>query len=283
MSIEEHKDSILNIIHDNTDLNFTPDETISVRMGNKVLKFEVVETETTITDEIELEIKKKYQDKLSEIQKYISEKYSEMEEAFDYYKNEYDQKEKELNKKLKESNIMPDITTDHANQGLSVVKGSNGNLVWLYRGIYWPKYVDEKPIDPKYSKKMITPIIIIIETDEYNVVSVKTRTFVDMIQFEHYHRYGGGDCWGSWNPSTETWKTIDDIIEIGKRAIGILENINSLSLGTRSPKGLPRFNTLEKHLTSDSSLEYNVSKNNERLGDIQNEETTNSVDNMWTT
>jgi hypothetical protein len=129
---------------------------------------------------------------------------------------------------------------------------------------------------------MITPIIIIIETDEYNVVSVKTRTFVDMIQFEHYHRYGG-DCWGSWNPSTETWKTIDDIIEIGKRAIGILENINSLSLGTRSPKGLPRFNTLEKHLTSDSSLEYNVSKNNERLGDIQNEETTNSVGNMWTT
>jgi hypothetical protein len=151
---------------------------LTVRAGNKVLKLEVVSEEPL---DIEEEIRKEYRDKLIEklniIKKHINDKINSMSDFVSRIRFEYERKEEELTRKLHEAKLMPDVSVEDAKKGLSVVKGTGQDeYIWLVQGIYWPKTLDQEYIDPKYQKKMITPIGCLVETlcTFLPLVSIKT-------------------------------------------------------------------------------------------------------------
>jgi hypothetical protein len=192
---------------------------------------------------------------------------------------------------------MPNITYDQAKAGLSVVKGHKDYrgdadvMTWLYQGVYWPKFVDSKPIDPKYAKRLISPVTLEIVTVKDRVRSVTVRKTIGLAKFRHYHAMGGdNDCWGQWSIPTR-WAEPTDILGIAQHAMGVLENVNTRSPGDQSPSGLPRLSTLSQHvLTGDAArnVEYTTSRADERAGieretDRGDQETRGRTGQVWST
>lgn len=255
---------------------------MTVRIGGKVVKFEVTGEVSLPEDEIRAEYAKKLSDKLKSIKDTLNEKMSEMAYMADEARRDYEKKEKALNDKLKSAKPMPDVTYEHAKAGLSVVKGAGaGELFWMYQGIYWPKFVDNRPISPTYIKKMITPITLIVATKDDKVTSVITRKTIGLGKFDHYHNTGGSDCWGSWN-FNKSWKTPDDILSICRDAMAVLENINGGSLAQRSPSGLPTYATVLKNSGNVVPSTTSLSKVDERIG-VTDEGSRDTVGGTWTT
>ena len=225
-------------------------ENITLRIGGHVCRLEKVE-DIDISDnltDIKNEYKQKVNERLSEVSTFVNEKMIEYKRAIDSIKSEYRRKENEVDERLKTLVSMPDVSLDHATKGLSISKGSSGagSISWYVRRMFNPKFVDGKPLKETIVKKMITPIIIQIDTTGSRITRVSTRKFMDLRYFDHYHQ-SGPDCWGNWKHPV-TWETPDDIIAVADEAISVLENVNSMSLAMRAPAGLPRFTTLRRNI-----------------------------------
>ncbi len=249
------KDKVLKEIHndiDSFDVDDIKTKGITIRVGSNILKFKLSEEEdlSSIENEIREEYKKRIREKLNIIKEKVSEKMIEMSNFVNQLKLEYESKEEKLKRKLRNVVIMPDVKFKHACSGLSVVKGDMENeIIWLVNGIYWPKFVNEDPIDPKFSKKMISNIVFLIKTRNNKVLELSTRKPIGMEMFEHYHQ-NNPDCWGDWSPSEEKFNGPDDAIRIARKAEALLEYINKHSIAKSSPRGLPRLSTVKNHLIS---------------------------------
>jgi len=256
---------------------------LTIRCGTKILKLTATEIEDlSMEQEIREELRQKLTEKLFLIKEKLNVKITEMVQYTQRIKIEAERKERELEEKIRNARVMPDVTMDHAKRGLSCVKSQERDgLIWLIQGIYWPKTVDRKPIDPRYSKKLLTNITFKIKTIGNKVVQVSTHQTIGLNHFDHYHQQNP-DCWGNW-VFNSTYKTPNDIIQIARNAEAVLENVNSRSLANRQPRGLPRFETLQRHvLTNEKSIENNINMLNQtttRSGitaDIRSND-----DNVW--
>ena len=222
---------------------------MTIRAGSKLMKLQVVETnELDIVEEIKNEYRAKLNEQLGRIKTAVQTKVSEMVTFVSTIREDFEKKEAELKKRLEKSQIMPALTMDHMRKGLSVGPGDHKDEIhWFVRAVYWPKFVDMVPIEPRYAKKLVTPIIIMITTEGNTVKSVGTKTPIGLKNFSHYHQ-AEPDCWGRWKWKT-TWKTPDDILAIAREAEGVLENVNTGSIAKRNPVGLPTEQVLRRHLT----------------------------------
>ena len=245
--LKSKMDSIHMEIKD-VDVDDIKTEGISVRLGNRVLKFVVdKDTPISIEDELKEEYKKSIIKKLTDISKSIEIKVNSMSTYISNIKNDYEQKKRILNDKMQNVSLMPNVNIEHACQGLSLVKGAHADsLIWFVQGIFWPKYVDDGILDPKWAKKMVTNVVFQIETDKDHIMRVSTRKPLGLDYFEHYHQ-SRPDCWGNWSHKS-TWNTPEDIIHTGREAEAVLERINSDSMAVVNPRGLPRFQTLKRHI-----------------------------------
>lgn len=266
---------------DKVDIDSIQMDGITIRAGRQILKLQVVQTEDLpIVDEIKEEYKKKLNDQLGRIKTAVQSKVSEMVTFISTIREDYEKKEIELKKRLDSAQIMPSISADHMRKGLSVGPGARKNeLYWFVRGVYWPKFVDYNPIDPRYAKKLVTPIVIQIITENDIVKSVTTKTPIGLKTFSHYHQ-AEPDCWGKWRHKPN-WKTADDILAIAHEAQAVLENVNSASIAKRNPVGLPTFQVLERHIThKGDKVVKETDTNNKRAGVA---EADSLLDDTWTT
>ena len=254
---ETNFDKVDKLVKDMDDILKTVDmkdvalDQITVRMGGRMLKFtKISDDEIPLEQEIRREYNTKLSAKLSDISTHIHNKINEAMRTIAAQKEEFERKERLLQDKLAKAAPMPDVFSDHARKGLSIFKGDRaGEIKWLVRRTYWPKFVDRKPIDPDFIKKFITPIYVLIVTSGNKVTGVSTRKLAGLDAFEHYHQ-AHPDCWGQWKWPTE-WKTPDDIIQIADQAEAVLENVNRGSIARQDPMGLPKIDTLMRHLVPD--------------------------------
>jgi hypothetical protein len=206
-----------------------------------------------------------------------------MSEFVNTLRREYERKEKELQKRLDTMTPMPDLSTQHMYDGLSICQGDYPSEInWLVQGIYWPKYVDRRAIEPNYTKKMMSHIIICIVTKKDRITSVSTRKPLGFDFFQHYHQ-ANPDCWGEWKYPTKFNNDPYEIIRIAQEAQVVLENINTGSVAKRNPRGLPRKDTLMRHLLPDGegvqhmkNLRQNIRRLGANVGGISINE-----DNFW--
>jgi hypothetical protein len=242
---------------------------ITIRCGNRKLELSVVENEKmSVEDEMKEEFRSKLRDRLQEIKVRLNTKIEEMAEFTAQIRLETERKERELQKELDKAVPMPNVTFKHAQAGLSVVKGSGkGNLIWLVQALYKPILVNEDNIDMRYAKKLITPIIIMIKTNGKYVKKVSTHKPLGLDYFSHYHQLSP-DCWGNWKYKT-TWKTPEDILNCARQAEAVLERIYTQSVAKSDPAGLPRIETLKKHVTKKKTKKEEFSNTNiRRMGEM---------------
>lgn len=272
---------------DTIDVDKIKSEGLTIRAGEKVLKFQVI-SETPIPEitEIREEFRTKLTEQLQKIKEKINTKITETSNFVSGLKREFEKKERELKDRLSRSQPMPDVFKEHAEKGLSLVKGRyKDELMWLVQGIYWPKFVDQKPLEGKFSKKMLTQVIFCINTKNNRVTGVSTRKPVDFGWFSHYHQ-STPDCWGNWKHATK-YETPEDIIAIAREAEAVLENINLGSIADHNPRGLPRLTTVKRHVLkiderkNEKKLDIGILNQNARragiTGDVRND------DDTWTT
>jgi hypothetical protein len=263
-------------------------EGMTIRIGGRVVKLEMTEEVSLPEDDIRAEYSAKLTEKLQRIKDVLNEKMSEMTYMTEQYRQDFEEKERKLKRKLEEANLMPDITYEHAKQGLSVVRtGSREQdaLTWLYQGVYWPKFYDGKPIDPKYAKRMISPVTLCIKTVGKRIQSVTVNKTIGLGKFDHYHRHGGdSDCWGSWRGYNSDWSTPDDILRIARKAMAVLENVNPMSPGNPTPAGLPRLETLGNHVLRGAearAVQHSTNVADERAGITETDR--GDSDDVWST
>lgn len=247
---------------------------VTLRSGNKIIKFEVVSEEIhPIEDEIREEVRIKLAEKMAEVKENLNTRINDMMNLTRQVKDEAERKVRDYKAKLNNTQIMPDVTHAHAKKGLSVVKGEGDETIWLIRGVYWPKYVvdqnDEyRQIEPRYAKKMMSEVVFMIKTTGKVVKNVSTRQPIGLGKFHHYHQrtsIGATDCWGKWKFNT-SWTTPNDILKIAKEAEAVLETINTLSMATENPRHLPQKNNLEQHLLRGTDNIGRVDSKASRLG-----------------
>lgn len=223
---------------------------LSIRAGGKLLKLQIVETsELEVVEEIKNEYRAKLNEQLGRIKTAVQSKVSEMVTFISTIREDYEKKELELKKRLEKAQIMPSLSIEHMRKGLSVGPGDRKDeIYWFVRSVYWPKFVDLVPIEPRYAKKLVTPIVIQIVTEGNVVKSVGTKTPIGLKNFSHYHQTDTADCWGRWKHKT-SWKTPEDILAIAREAEGVLENVNTASIAKKNPIGLPTEQVLRRHVT----------------------------------
>lgn len=272
---------------DTIDVNNIRTEGLTIRAGEKVLKLEVVsESPIPEVDEIREEFRKKLTEQLQKIKEKINTKITETSNFVSGLKREYERKERELKNRLSKSQPMPDVFMSHAQKGLSLVKGDRKDTMhWLVQGIYWPKQIDGRPLEGKFSKKMLTQIVFCIETKLNTVISVTTRKPIDMSYFNHYHQ-SSPDCWGNWKHPSR-FETPEDIINIAREAEVVLENINTGSIADHNPRGLPRLTTVKRHILKgddakdEKKLDFGILNQTARRSGITG--TVRNDDDMWST
>lgn len=243
-------------------------KTVTIRLGNKV--YELVPSRTDDLD-VEAQIRKEFEEKLVEkrmkIKDTVKDKMTEVSALVSSIQDEYDRKERILKDTLAKSAPMPNVTWEHAVRGLSLVKGSSrGEIIWLVKRTYNPKYIDHKSIEPLYVKKLITNIYVRIITIDNSITTISTHYMSNLEYFDHYHQ-ARPDCWGNWKKPT-SWKTPDDIIKAADDAIAVLENINTMSIAKRNPALMPRLETLRRHVkaVAEAPTEIKVSTTGMREG-----------------
>jgi hypothetical protein len=226
-------------------------EVVKVRLGNKVYDLVASETpETFDEDSIRKEFNKKIVDKIVNIKSSIKSKMDEVLSMVSSVQEEYRRKELMLKETMAKAVPMPDVNFSHAQKGLSVVKGRElGEVYWLVKRTYNPKFIDHKRIEPLYVKKLMTNIIVMIITKHDMVTSVTTRYMNSLEYFDHYHQ-ARPDCWGSWK-YPNTWKKVDDILQIADDAVAVMENINTMSIARRTPAAMPKLSTLRNHVAKE--------------------------------
>jgi len=277
-TVEEISDII-----DNINVDDIKSEGLSLRLGNRLIKLEISEESMSVEDEIKKELKEKLHSRIEIIRERVNEKITDMYNFVQNIKNHYDSKEKDLSAQLENAVSMPDIDISHARNGLSVVKGNGRNrLRWLVQGIFWPKYVDKKPLDKKFSKKMLSNVVYVIETHRNDILNCHTCKPIGLTYFQHYHQ-NDPDCWGNWNPKRK-WNEPYDIIKCAREAEAVLENVNTASVAKHNPVGLPRESTLLKYVLKDGDEGSDIGVFNQslrRTGITKN--IREDSNDMWTT
>jgi hypothetical protein len=260
--------SIVNAV-DNVTVDDLKLDGVQVRIGGKLVNLEVVsQSNISYEEEIRDEYREKLNIKLSRIKEVVNEKFSSIMSSVECLKDDISRKERDLDSKLRNTKLMPDVTYDHACQGLSVVKSNSNShdaMMWLVQGVYWPKYINHVPIEQSYQKRMVSSIIFVVETEGNKILRVSTRKPIGLEYFEHYHQ-SLPDCWGEWKPA-RNFEIPYDIIKVAREAEIVLENINTGSLANHNPRKLPRIETLKKHLDRDFDVN-SVTVNNvsQRIG-----------------
>lgn len=256
--LKKMETSMLNTLNGSISMDSIISDGISLRVGNRLVKFTVdSDNVLDVENEIRNEFKNKVSKRLEQLGDIIQTKMNEVSSIVSSYKREFDRKEKLLTDELKASAKMPNVSLSHAQKGLSVVKGNNKDeIIWLYKGIYYPRFIDRKLIDPKFSKRLITNVVFVIRTENGSVKEILIKRSTDLSKFDHYHQMSNNsDCWGNFK-----WQRIcntpDEIISLAKEAEAVLENVNSLSLAQRNPSGLPRFETLNSHIVNEKPSSY---------------------------
>lgn len=238
---------------------------LSISFGGKTFKFSDIEIvqDISIEEKVRKELKEKVNNQQQRIRDKINNKINQILMMHQQKQNELDRKEAKLRKQYSEAAMMPDINESHMIRGLSVVKGNaNNELIWIYRGVYNPRFVvyhedgnhgstskKRKAIPSRLVNRMKTDILILIRTKDKQILGVNTKQLVtrtrsnNLPEFSHYHQTGNGDCWGSWRWKSK-WENPDDILLLAKNAEAVLETINHGSLANRTPSGLPRMTTI---------------------------------------
>lgn len=260
-------------------------ECVIVRIGGKLVKLELADEQVSDDEIIRRELTEKFNEKLKGIRGFINEKAMEIENVISVHRNDYEKKERELEKRLSEANIMPDINSDHADKGLSVVRGGgraySGRkdvFTWIYRTTYKPTRYNGRPLKTAFAKKMVTPIIIEMVTEKDRIKSIKVKKYIGRGDFDHYH----GGCWGEWKYSSEKVANPNDALKICEYASSVLDNINGNSLANRSPRGLPRHSTCERNIVPENegaNAVESTRKADERTG----LNSTTAADTVWST
>jgi hypothetical protein len=245
--LNEYKNIMFQTI-DDLHLDDFSSQTVTIRLGSKV--YELVPSRIEDLD-VEEQVRKEIEDKLVEkrmkIKDTVKARMSEVSALVSSIQDEYERKERILKDTLAKSSPMPNITWYHAKRGLSLVKGdARGELIWLVKRTYNPKYIDHKSIEPLYVKKLMTNIYVRIITRDDHIVGISTHYMSNLDYFEHYHQ-SHPDCWGNWVKPT-SWSTPDDIIKAADDAIAVMENINTMSIARRNPAMMPRLETLRRHV-----------------------------------
>jgi RimJ/RimL family protein N-acetyltransferase len=236
---------------DNIDVDAVKLDGVTLRMGNRILKLVVDEdSPAEVEDQVREEFREKIASKLTVIKQNINDKVEEMSNFVNTLRNDYERKEIEIQKRLDNVIAMPDMRHDDIYSGLSVARGSYSNeYYWLVQGIYWPKYVDGRAIEHNYTKKMISHIIVCVITKGDKITGVSTRKPIGFDYFQHYHQ-SNPDCWGHWryNKNLRGKNHAQEVLRIAQECQIVLESINTGSIATRNPRGLPRKDTLLRHL-----------------------------------
>lgn len=243
--MSERLDKMMNIV-DSLTIGDLTSSTVKLRVGNKIYNLTPSDDITTIDeDQIRSEYEVKWIEKSNKIKEKIKQQMDEISSVVSTWDAEYKRKELMLRNQMANSAPMPDVNLSHAARGLSIVKGTSlGEVIWLVRRTYSPRFLDHKMISPTYVKKLLTNIYIKIVTKHMAITSVSTHYISNLEPFDHYHR----NCWGSWIVPT-TWETADDILKTADDAISVLDNINTMSIARRNPRLLPRLDTLRRHTT----------------------------------
>ena len=253
---------------------------LTIRCGNRKLELGILKDEImSIEDEMKEEFRDKLRDRLQEIKSRLNSKIEEMSEFTAQIRMETERKERELQKELDMAVPMPNVSFNHAQAGLSIIKGGGkGSIIWLVQALYKPIMVNNDKIDTRYAKKLITPIIIMIKTTGKYIKSVSTHKPLGLSSFSHYHQLNP-DCWGNWKHSS-TWKKPEDILNCARQAEAVLEKIYIKSIAKSDPVGLPRIETLKKHLTKRKSKisELKYDSNMKRIGA---EEMASTLGDVW--
>lgn len=264
-------------------------EGMTVRIGNRLVKLQV-SSEETIPDE---DLKRDYQMALDQYKKEMAEMYEAYTESMAYTLREksrtYEEAIAKLQSTVRNKATLPMVLEHQAEAGISVALDDRTKYpVWYFKGVYAPKYVNGKVIDPTFAKKLMTPVVIKIVCDNgYKVSKMIVTQIIGNRKFSHYHSFSGDtrDCWGSFSFQGTVCDDADKAIKLGRDAIVVLETINELSIAQRSPAGLPRFSTVIKYiLDEDAPTEEKKTANkavNTRSGfgaDINS-----AIPNIWTT
>jgi hypothetical protein len=255
--LKKYDDTMMSIIED-LNTNDLQTKTVTLRIGGTLFELTPKAGEPL---EIEAQIRKEYEEKLNEkrnlIKDSIKSKMSEVSILVSSIQDEYERKERLLKDTLAKSAPMPNVTWDHAVRGLSIVKGQGrGEICWLVKRTYNPKYVDHKNIEPLYIKKLMTNIYIRVRTQDDNIVGVSSHYMNNLEYFDHYHQ-NHPDCWGNW-VYPKKWKVVEDIITVADQAIAVMENINTMSIARRTPRLLPRLETLRRHVSRETTAPVDI-------------------------
>jgi hypothetical protein len=233
---------------------------VTIRAGNKLVRLEVVHEGTIeIEDEIREEYRLKLREKLQEIKTRLNDKINDVVQMTSRIRQEAEVKERELKEKLQRVKAMPEITWAQAKQGVSIVQGeTRDEICYLIRGVYYPKFVNERPLDPIYAKKLIAPVIFFFRTKNSRITEFSTRKPQNLEYFPHYHQQRP-DCWGQFKYEKE-FRSVDDLLKIKNAAEAVLENVNIHSIANANPRGLPRKATLTRHVVGQDEKKKKMPK-----------------------
>jgi len=266
---------------------------ISIRVGGQIVKFVASEEkDITVEEEIRNDFRQQYREEVAKLKDRYESLHTAANKQIREKNQELKNRERELKKKEKETVVLPPISFEHIKKGLSVAVNPDsysGGYAWSYICVYAPKQVNNKPIEPTFAKKLMTPIRIFVYTDtSWKITEVRLVKLINCDKFEHYHSMGSGrDCWGNNRYSGIIVDTPEKALEFVKEIQMVMETINRLSIGSRAPRGLPRLATLEKHLlaeltTETTSTRSTTSRQNERAGFDENVNADVTA-SMWST
>jgi len=265
---------------------------ITIRSGNKILKFRVTD-ETVVSDDagIRKELEAKFTQAYESLKTQFTDYKTQMKTSLDKEKAKLQASQQEMERRMNAVSVLPAITEDHLTQGLSVAASifHKGGLMWSFKTVYAPKMVGNRRIEADYAKRLITPVVINVYTDKDNKVhKLIVNQYIGNNKFHHYHSMSNrSDCWGQFQYSGNVISSPDEMITFCKEASFLLEVINDMSIGTRNPRGLSRYETLCKHLLpadanapEGNARTNNTNSRNERSG-VTTDVNASVSDNVW--
>jgi hypothetical protein len=262
---------------------------ITIRVGGQIIKFVADEVQDIgVEEEVRKELQEQYEQEHQNLVRQFDEFKNMVQDQVNRKNREIRDREKELEKRIRENVSLPVLNEDLARQGLTVSARTSGRgYLWSLVCVYAPKYINNKIIDPNFAKRLMTPIRIFVYTDSnWRVSEVKLVKLINCEKFQHYHSMdSGSDCWGGMKFSGEVLDTADKALKFIRDVQIVLETINGASIGNRAPRGLSRLATVEKHLLNERPDPENnkrsttASRRNERAGfdESVNEEVTGEL------
>lgn len=254
------------------------EESLYLVLGGKHLKVKLEDIQPfDFKEGMREEYRQKILEKFNHIRSSLQEKITSVNIIVEEIRREEEKKKLELDKKLKNIFEMPNIKLEHLKQGLSVVRGNENVITYIYEGVYWPKFCDRKPLYPNFSRLLKKRVIYYVETVKGKVIQLSTRKRNDLRYLEHYHQ-AHPDCWGKWKFKHD-FNTADDILNLCQQAEAVLENISSDSVASREPRGLPHLSTVMENIMSEKKANNTLNLKTH----LENTTSPINANSYWTT